>query len=121
MSQELLSACGGDLCSALPWLALLSANFSYNALTALDSSLVSASEGRVFAEGQGWALEEEGLPAAWKCSILCFLFPPSPASLISSTLLEPEPQSTPGLQGLPDGEYEWPSGLALLGPPIVLL
>ncbi|XP_066136965.1 serine/threonine-protein kinase 11-interacting protein isoform X1 [Saccopteryx bilineata] len=37
--EELLSACGGDLCSALPWLALLSANFSHNALTALDSSL----------------------------------------------------------------------------------
>ncbi|XP_005395565.1 PREDICTED: serine/threonine-protein kinase 11-interacting protein [Chinchilla lanigera] len=37
--EDLLSACGGDLCSALPWLALLSANFSYNALTALDSSL----------------------------------------------------------------------------------
>ncbi|XP_025785914.1 serine/threonine-protein kinase 11-interacting protein [Puma concolor] len=37
--EELLSACGGDLCSALPWLALLSANFSYNALTSLDSSL----------------------------------------------------------------------------------
>ncbi|XP_068400457.1 serine/threonine-protein kinase 11-interacting protein isoform X1 [Eschrichtius robustus] len=37
--EELLSACGGDLCSALPWLALLSADFSYNSLTALDSSL----------------------------------------------------------------------------------
>uniref|UniRef100_A0A2K6ME18 Serine/threonine-protein kinase 11-interacting protein n=1 Tax=Rhinopithecus bieti TaxID=61621 RepID=A0A2K6ME18_RHIBE len=37
--EELLSACGGDFCSALPWLALVSANFSYNALTALDSSL----------------------------------------------------------------------------------
>ncbi|XP_025297366.3 serine/threonine-protein kinase 11-interacting protein isoform X1 [Canis lupus dingo] len=37
--EELLSACGGDLCSALPWLALVSANFSYNALTSLDSSL----------------------------------------------------------------------------------
>ncbi|XP_054334658.1 serine/threonine-protein kinase 11-interacting protein isoform X1 [Pongo pygmaeus] len=37
--EELLSACGGDFCSALPWLALLSANFSYNALTVLDSSL----------------------------------------------------------------------------------
>ncbi|XP_058389066.1 serine/threonine-protein kinase 11-interacting protein isoform X1 [Diceros bicornis minor] len=37
--EEILSACGGDLCSALPWLALLSADFSYNALTALDSSL----------------------------------------------------------------------------------
>ncbi|XP_042535236.1 serine/threonine-protein kinase 11-interacting protein [Dipodomys spectabilis] len=37
--EELLSACGGDFCSALPWLALLSADFSYNALTALDSSL----------------------------------------------------------------------------------
>ncbi|XP_017515678.3 serine/threonine-protein kinase 11-interacting protein isoform X2 [Manis javanica] len=37
--EELLSACGGDQCSALPWLALLSADFSYNSLTALDSSL----------------------------------------------------------------------------------
>lgn len=37
--QELLSACGGDLCSALPWLALQSADFSYNALSSLDSSL----------------------------------------------------------------------------------
>ncbi|XP_078184794.1 serine/threonine-protein kinase 11-interacting protein isoform X2 [Callithrix jacchus] len=37
--EELLSACGGDFCSALPWLALLSADFSYNALTSLDSSL----------------------------------------------------------------------------------
>ncbi|XP_053453709.1 serine/threonine-protein kinase 11-interacting protein isoform X1 [Nycticebus coucang] len=37
--EELLSACGGDLCSALPWLALLSADFSYNTLTTLDSSL----------------------------------------------------------------------------------
>ncbi|XP_028337855.1 serine/threonine-protein kinase 11-interacting protein isoform X2 [Physeter macrocephalus] len=37
--EELLSACGGDLCSALPWLALLSADFSCNTLTALDSSL----------------------------------------------------------------------------------
>lgn len=37
--EELLSACGGDLCSALPWLALLSADFSYNGLTNLDSSL----------------------------------------------------------------------------------
>ncbi|XP_062961469.1 serine/threonine-protein kinase 11-interacting protein [Cynocephalus volans] len=37
--EELLSACGGDHCSALPWLALLSANFSHNALTTLDSSL----------------------------------------------------------------------------------
>ncbi|XP_052048753.1 serine/threonine-protein kinase 11-interacting protein isoform X1 [Apodemus sylvaticus] len=37
--EELLSACGGDLCSALPWLALLSADFSYNALRNLDSSL----------------------------------------------------------------------------------
>ncbi|KAK7818878.1 hypothetical protein U0070_001081 [Myodes glareolus] len=37
--EELLSACGGDLCSALPWLALLSADFSYNTLTHLDSSL----------------------------------------------------------------------------------
>ncbi|XP_006867932.1 PREDICTED: serine/threonine-protein kinase 11-interacting protein [Chrysochloris asiatica] len=44
---ELLSACGGDLCSALPWLALLSANFSYNSLSALDSSLHLLSAVRV--------------------------------------------------------------------------
>ncbi|XP_043853838.1 serine/threonine-protein kinase 11-interacting protein isoform X2 [Dromiciops gliroides] len=37
--EELLSACGGDLCSALPWLALVCADFSYNSLTALDRSL----------------------------------------------------------------------------------
>ncbi|XP_072474016.1 serine/threonine-protein kinase 11-interacting protein [Notamacropus eugenii] len=37
--EELLSACGGDLCSALPWLSLVCANFSYNSLTALDRSL----------------------------------------------------------------------------------
>ncbi|XP_049744253.1 serine/threonine-protein kinase 11-interacting protein isoform X1 [Elephas maximus indicus] len=45
--EELLSACGGDLCSALPWLALLSANFSYNSLTALDGSLRLLSAVRV--------------------------------------------------------------------------
>ncbi|XP_044526717.1 serine/threonine-protein kinase 11-interacting protein [Gracilinanus agilis] len=37
--EELLSACGGDLCSALPWLALVCADFSYNFLTTLDRSL----------------------------------------------------------------------------------
>ncbi|KAM9039469.1 serine/threonine-protein kinase 11-interacting protein [Sarcophilus harrisii] len=37
--EELLSACGGDLCTALPWLALVCADFSYNSLTALDRSL----------------------------------------------------------------------------------
>ncbi|XP_049624256.1 serine/threonine-protein kinase 11-interacting protein [Suncus etruscus] len=37
--EDLLSSCGGDFCSALPWLALQSADFSYNTLTALDSSL----------------------------------------------------------------------------------
>ncbi|XP_074047385.1 serine/threonine-protein kinase 11-interacting protein [Macrotis lagotis] len=37
--EELLSACGGDLCSALPWIALVCADFSYNSLTALDRSL----------------------------------------------------------------------------------
>ncbi|XP_006890371.1 PREDICTED: serine/threonine-protein kinase 11-interacting protein [Elephantulus edwardii] len=45
--EELLSACGGDLCSALPWLALLSANFSYNSLAALDNSLHLLSAVRV--------------------------------------------------------------------------
>lgn len=34
--------------------------------------------------------------------------PVHPASPVSSALLEPEPQSTPGLQGLPDREYEQP-------------
>lgn len=65
-TQELLSACGGDLCSALPWLALLSADFSYNALTSLDSSLVSApspplspAQGRSLWGGKGWVLREE--------------------------------------------------------------
>lgn len=45
--QELLSACGGDLCSALPWLSLLSADFSYNALKNLDGSLVSVPQRKV--------------------------------------------------------------------------
>lgn len=62
-TQELLSACGGDLCSALPWLALLSADFSYNTLTSLDSSLVSAlpppAQGRSLWGGKGWVLLEE--------------------------------------------------------------
>lgn len=63
-----------------------------------------------------------GRLAAWGYPIPCFLFPPTPASLVSSALFKPEPQSTPGLQGLPGGEYERPAwlGAAPLGPLIVL-
>lgn len=38
--QELLSLCGGDLSSALPWLELHTLNFSYNYIVGLDQSLV---------------------------------------------------------------------------------
>ncbi|XP_019378228.1 PREDICTED: serine/threonine-protein kinase 11-interacting protein isoform X2 [Gavialis gangeticus] len=37
--EEIISACGGDLSSALPWLELQLVNFSYNFITALDDSL----------------------------------------------------------------------------------
>ncbi|KAM6461212.1 serine/threonine-protein kinase 11-interacting protein isoform 1-T1 [Liasis olivaceus] len=37
--EEILSACGGDLSSALPWLELQTANFSYNSIATLDDSL----------------------------------------------------------------------------------
>ncbi|XP_072539908.1 serine/threonine-protein kinase 11-interacting protein [Salminus brasiliensis] len=37
--EELLSLCGGDLSSALPWLELHTLNFSYNAISCLDESL----------------------------------------------------------------------------------
>lgn len=37
--EELLSLCGGDLSSALPWLELHTLNFSYNAIVCLDQSL----------------------------------------------------------------------------------
>ncbi|XP_063067604.1 serine/threonine-protein kinase 11-interacting protein [Engraulis encrasicolus] len=37
--EELLSLCGGDLSSALPWLELHTLNFSYNSITCLDDSL----------------------------------------------------------------------------------
>ncbi|XP_069020138.1 serine/threonine-protein kinase 11-interacting protein isoform X2 [Embiotoca jacksoni] len=37
--EELLSLCGGDLSSALPWLELHTLNFSYNSLVCLDQSL----------------------------------------------------------------------------------
>ncbi|KAF3688448.1 Serine/threonine-protein kinase 11-interacting protein [Channa argus] len=37
--EELLSLCGGDLSSALPWLELRTLNFSYNSIVALDQSL----------------------------------------------------------------------------------
>uniref|UniRef100_A0ACB8G250 Uncharacterized protein n=1 Tax=Sphaerodactylus townsendi TaxID=933632 RepID=A0ACB8G250_9SAUR len=37
--QEIISACGGDLSSALPWLELQTVNFSYNSITNLDDSL----------------------------------------------------------------------------------
>ncbi|NWR81198.1 S11IP protein, partial [Centropus unirufus] len=37
--EEIISACGGDLSCALPWLELHTMNFSYNSITALDDSL----------------------------------------------------------------------------------
>uniref|UniRef100_A0A3Q3X4G1 LKB1 serine/threonine kinase interacting protein 1 N-terminal domain-containing protein n=1 Tax=Mola mola TaxID=94237 RepID=A0A3Q3X4G1_MOLML len=37
--EELLSLCGGDLTSALPWLELHTLNFSYNSIVCLDQSL----------------------------------------------------------------------------------
>ncbi|XP_028987169.1 serine/threonine-protein kinase 11-interacting protein isoform X2 [Betta splendens] len=37
--EELLSLCGGDLSSALPWLELHTLNFSYNSIVALDQSI----------------------------------------------------------------------------------
>ncbi|XP_061686534.1 serine/threonine-protein kinase 11-interacting protein isoform X3 [Syngnathoides biaculeatus] len=37
--EELLSLCGGDLSSALPWLELHTLNFSYNFIICLDQSL----------------------------------------------------------------------------------
>ncbi|CAL9698361.1 unnamed protein product [Knipowitschia caucasica] len=37
--EELLSLCGGDLSSALPWLELHTLNFSYNCIVCLDQSL----------------------------------------------------------------------------------
>uniref|UniRef100_A0A8C1IC69 Serine/threonine-protein kinase 11-interacting protein n=1 Tax=Cyprinus carpio TaxID=7962 RepID=A0A8C1IC69_CYPCA len=37
--EELLSLCGGDLISALPWLELHTLNFSYNSISLLDESL----------------------------------------------------------------------------------
>ncbi|NXA46661.1 S11IP protein, partial [Nothocercus julius] len=37
--EEIISACGGDLSCALPWLELQAVNFSHNSITALDDSL----------------------------------------------------------------------------------
>ncbi|XP_045915214.1 serine/threonine-protein kinase 11-interacting protein isoform X2 [Micropterus dolomieu] len=37
--EELLSLCGGDMSSALPWLELHTLNFSYNSIVCLDQSL----------------------------------------------------------------------------------
>ncbi|XP_013876160.1 serine/threonine-protein kinase 11-interacting protein isoform X2 [Austrofundulus limnaeus] len=37
--EELLSTCGGDLSSALPWLELHTLNFSYNSIVCLDQSI----------------------------------------------------------------------------------
>ncbi|XP_062972901.1 serine/threonine-protein kinase 11-interacting protein [Elgaria multicarinata webbii] len=37
--KEILSACGGDFSSALPWLELQTVNFSYNSIVTLDDSL----------------------------------------------------------------------------------
>lgn len=39
-NQELVSLCGGDLSSALPWLELHTLNFSYNSIVCLDQSIV---------------------------------------------------------------------------------
>ncbi|NXS46232.1 S11IP protein, partial [Balaeniceps rex] len=45
--EEIISACGGDLSCALPWLELQTVNFSYNSITALDNSLQLLSALRV--------------------------------------------------------------------------
>ncbi|KAJ6665574.1 hypothetical protein lerEdw1_003417 [Lerista edwardsae] len=37
--EEIISACGGDLSTALPWLELQTVNFSYNSIAVLDNSL----------------------------------------------------------------------------------
>ncbi|XP_044293983.1 serine/threonine-protein kinase 11-interacting protein [Varanus komodoensis] len=37
--KEILSACGGDFSTALPWLELQTVNFSYNSIATLDDSL----------------------------------------------------------------------------------
>ncbi|XP_066487598.1 serine/threonine-protein kinase 11-interacting protein [Tiliqua scincoides] len=37
--EEIISACGGDLSTALPWLELQTVNFSYNTIAVLDDSL----------------------------------------------------------------------------------
>ncbi|XP_054827783.1 serine/threonine-protein kinase 11-interacting protein [Eublepharis macularius] len=37
--EEIISACGGDLSSALPWLELQTVNFSHNSIANLDGSL----------------------------------------------------------------------------------
>ncbi|KAJ7405283.1 serine/threonine-protein kinase 11-interacting protein-like protein [Willisornis vidua] len=37
--EEIISACGGDLSCALPWLELQTVNFSYNSITGLDDAL----------------------------------------------------------------------------------
>ncbi|NWV33164.1 S11IP protein, partial [Grantiella picta] len=37
--EEIISACGGDLSCALPWLELHTVNFSYNSISGLDDSL----------------------------------------------------------------------------------
>lgn len=85
-SQDLLSSCGGDFCSALPWLALQSADFSYNALKALDSSLVRTLKSRLEVSRVGLGLR------------LYLLSPTLPIeSPVSRALLEAEPQPSPGL------------------------
>lgn len=104
--EELLSACGGDLCSALPWLALLSADFSYNALSNLDSSLVSVPQGKCLWGGKGGSFG--GITSCLTGilvgrTFLCFLFHSPSATPVRSALPQPEPQPYPGLQRLPDG------------------
>ncbi|XP_048455005.1 serine/threonine-protein kinase 11-interacting protein isoform X1 [Rhincodon typus] len=45
--EEIISVCGGDLSSALPWLDLHTLNFSNNFITSLDSSLALLSVLRI--------------------------------------------------------------------------
>ncbi|XP_072325021.1 serine/threonine-protein kinase 11-interacting protein isoform X3 [Scyliorhinus torazame] len=45
--EEIISVCGGDLSSALPWLDLHTLNFSNNFITSLDSSLALLSMLRI--------------------------------------------------------------------------
>ncbi|XP_029789574.1 serine/threonine-protein kinase 11-interacting protein isoform X2 [Suricata suricatta] len=108
--EELLSACGGDLCSALPWLALLSANFSYNALTSLDSSLRLLSALRFLNLSHNQVQDCEGflmdlselchLDMSYNCLHMVPRIGPSGATLGTLILRGNELQSLQGLERL---------------------